>query len=386
MYLRFFVITFLLFAWPDTAQAQRGPGKLPPSFPPQDNPTPPVPDARPVPQGLPPHPFAPPCAVHDVRAWHGLWNGELGCHYDHHHGDDPSLVNDLFGTSLFDLMGGTISHPWQTFSELGFENDLKHRGYFWHVRRDLPCVTPGCITAFRVLVHQHPSGRDAAVRFHSAVLEAQVMNAATGSVGYIQIPGMWVDFGHLLVDGVRVIDVGEDAEPGRHKQHGSTGTPQLIWYGATRATHMQDARGGIRRGFASISTSVHDAWDYTAPTDPSNAYDYVCHPNPICSANATVLRPHLLVVHGSVARAGDNRWILDGDGDGVINWQGYADRYGVPLFPGVCFTASLDCVPVTVSGVDVNLDYACDSVCSVLFQDHDIYFGRRTSGWSQPEP
>jgi hypothetical protein len=131
---------------------------------------------------------------------------------------------------------------------------------------------------------------------------------------------------------------------------------------------------------------VADAWDYTAPTDPSNTYDYVCYPDPRCPANATVLRPHFLVVHGSIARVGENRWILDADGDGIINWQGYTDRYGVPLPPGICAAASLDCVPVTVAGVEVNVDYACDSVCGLLFRDYDVYFGHHTSGWNQPEP
>ena len=196
-----------------------------------------------------PYASAPPCRFHNNRAFHTLWNKVEGCHYDHHHGDNPHEVDDIFGTSLFSLMGGEISHPWQTFSTAGYENDLKHAGYFWHVRRDLQ-PQPGqdrhprqnaYIKAFRVLVHQHPSGRDAAVRFHSGVFEALVADVETGQEGYIQIPGMWVDFGHLLVDGKKAIDVGTTAEPGRHKQHHSYGTPQIIWYGASESTHTPDA-------------------------------------------------------------------------------------------------------------------------------------------------
>jgi hypothetical protein len=60
-----------------------------------------------------------PCteAEHDRLAWHLLVNPELKCHYDHQHGDDPNLVNDIFGPpgEWFDQPGQSISYPWQTF-------------------------------------------------------------------------------------------------------------------------------------------------------------------------------------------------------------------------------------------------------------------------------
>jgi len=195
-----------------------------------------------------------------------------------------------------------------------------------------------------------------------------------------------VDFGHLLVDGVRTLDVGTEAEPGRHKQHSSHGVPQIIWYGASRATHVPDRRGRILRGFASVSTSIHDAWDYTSPVDPSNAGDFACYPSPSCPANATVLRPHLLIVEGTAALVGNNRQIVDPDGDGIVNWRGYTDRYGVPLPDGSCGVPSLDCVPVTLSGINVDVTYVCDSVCGLSYVDHDIYFDGQPSNWSQPRP
>jgi hypothetical protein len=344
-----------------------------------------------------PYQGAPLCASHDNRAWHSLWNAEQGCHYDHQHGDNPRALDDLFGTSLFDLMGGTISHPWQTFSDAGVENDLKHAGYFWHVKRDLPCPqatvsAPGCLTAFRLLVHQHPSGRDVPVRFHSATFEGQVRNVATGAIGYIQIPGMWVDFGHLVFNGSLAlgIDVGASAEPGRHRQHSSGGT-NGIWYGATKATHVADAQGRIARGFLSISTSVHDLWDSTEAHDFGNFLDYACTrqfgispTDTRCRSNGTQLRPHLIVVNGHAGRLALP--VVDPDGNRIINWTGYFDRYGVPQQAGVCGTASLDCVPVSIQNVSVDVNYVCEQVCGQLFTDHDIYFGNRTAGWSSPRP
>ena len=95
-----------------------------------------------TPQPGQPYADAPACppSVHDKRKFHSLWNAELGCHYDHHHGDNPHELDSILGTDLFAKMGGDISYPWQTFSTAGLENDLKHAGYFWHVRKDIPCT------------------------------------------------------------------------------------------------------------------------------------------------------------------------------------------------------------------------------------------------------
>lgn len=335
-----------------------------------------------APERLAPYPTAPVCPSHDSRAFHTLWNAVEGCHYDHHHGDDPHELDDLFGTSLFSLMGGEISHPWQTFSDAGPENVLKHAGYFWHVRRNLQ-PQPGqdaYVKAFRLLVHQHPTGRDSDVRFHSGVFEA-VVAGTDGAEGYIQIPGMWIDFGHLLVDGRKVLDVGMEAEPGRHRQHGSRGAPQIIWYGASRATHAPDPRGRIPRGFVSISTSVHDVWDYTSPGNPSRVDDYACFGSPRCQANATLLRPHLIGVQ--VPRV--LRPIVDPDRNGIADWTGYTDRYGVPV--DGCAGTGLDCVPVTLRGIRTDVStYSCNQECARSYREHDIYFDGRTSGWSRPVP
>ena len=317
-----------------------------------------------------PFPEAPLCPSHDNRTWHSLWDASRGCHYDHQHGDNPHEVDDLFGTSLYGLMGGEISHPWQTFSPAGYENDVKHAGYFWHVRRNIPAA-PGqttYLTAFRVLVHQHPTGRDAAVRFHSGVIEA-----ITNDGGSIQIPGAWVDFGDLIIDGVLPPAIDEPNNGNRHKQHSNGPGTNIIWYGAT-----QTATGG--QGFARISPSVHDVWDHTAPGNISNTTDYVCYPAGNCQSNATSLRPHLIQVQVPSTL----RTLVDPDGNGRADWQGYTTRYGAPVTG--CAAPSLDCVPVTLVNLRTIGSYACDQVCGQYCRDYDIYFNGQTSGWSQPVP
>lgn len=51
---------------------------------------------------------------HDNRAWHPLTQ-----EFAHEHGDDPSGMDDVFGTGAYDLAGGEISYPWQTFRAPG---------------------------------------------------------------------------------------------------------------------------------------------------------------------------------------------------------------------------------------------------------------------------
>lgn len=65
----------------------------------------------------------------------------------------------------------------------------------------------------------------------------------------------------------------------------------------TQATHDSDRRERIDRGFVSISTSVHDVWDFTDARSPDSTDDFSCYPDPRCNHNATLLRPHLIVVH-----------------------------------------------------------------------------------------
>jgi hypothetical protein len=91
-------------------------------------------------------------------------------------------------------------------------------------------------------------------------------------------------------------------------------------------------------------------------------------------------------INGTAGLVGNNRAIVDPDGDGIITWRGYTDRYGVPLPPGACSSSSLDCVPVVLRDIEIRTTYACDSVCGRLFTDHDIYFDGQTSGWSRPRP
>lgn len=120
-----------------------------------------------------PYADAPACATHDPRAYHGIWNAQQGCHYDHTHGDNPHEVDDIFGTGFYATAGGEISYPWQTDGEN--HEHHKHEGYKWLVRRDLPCDNnnaAGCIRAFRA--QPHADLHNVASEYHSYAIEALV--------------------------------------------------------------------------------------------------------------------------------------------------------------------------------------------------------------------
>lgn len=156
--------------------------------------------------------FDRPCteSEHDPAKWHTLLNYAAGCHYNHQHGDNPHGVSDLFGEigASFGIPGEEIGHPWQTYAahsdgapildadgSYQWENEYKHAGYFWAVRRD-QCANADdpayCVDAFRILVHGSVMGR--AVRWHSYRAEIRTCtngnNPATCSNAQV---GGWID-------------------------------------------------------------------------------------------------------------------------------------------------------------------------------------------------
>lgn len=331
-----------------------------------------------------PYPLAPACLVHDDRAYHGLWNGVLGCHYDHHHGNDPRQLDGRFGTDLFDLAGGEISYPWQTFSVYGTENAMKHEGYIWIVREGLdytPRGNTGQVVDFRVQVHQLADGHDANVRYHSFAAEFYVCPAESDPVqngcGFARIMG-WQDTGDLEVD--RVVAIDEPNSFNRVKQHSSHG-PVAVWYPAS----TQGIQG--QQGFARISVTTHDQWDYTDPETPGDFTDYICYPAANCTFNGTTFRPHLIMIDIPAAYEA----IVDPDGDGIADYEGYLNRYGAIVEN--CGSVSLDCIPFVLQNIRTDISYNYADLDPG--QDYDVWFcngvhcawrtpGARTSGWMQP--
>lgn len=171
-----------------------------------------------------------PCTAeeHDRHKWHTLVDPVNKCHYDHHHGDDPNYVNDIFGEpgAWFGVPNQSISYPWQTFgatnpyesnaaatAEGRMENDLKHEGYGWVVRRDQACPDGNCVTDFRLQYHIIFGPVDATVRYHSYSLEARVcVDARNPATCGIMRNGGWADFGRLFTTAPGVISCAHDVQ------------------------------------------------------------------------------------------------------------------------------------------------------------------------------
>ena len=137
--------------------------------------------------------------LHDNNTWHGVWDYTYGCKWDHDHKADLHVADGVFGTSIFDLIGGDMSAPWQTFAGANdafqtyvegtcTENSCKHEGYGGFVilnRGDVVDRDDTLIlnrTAFivhaRGIYHAVGGNLGANTRFHSLTYEGIACDAA----------------------------------------------------------------------------------------------------------------------------------------------------------------------------------------------------------------
>lgn len=163
--------------------------------------TPAPPTATPGSGGtIQPYASAKECPTHDDTKWHGAWDFVRGCWYDHEHGDDPALANDLFGPlgvqwqNAPTMMGyhySSIMPPWGMANEFG----PAHGGWKVRVYRDLPgrpaqcwLYSGDCVIATRILTHFGPKGGQQPD--HTFWLEAIVQNSQ-GQRGIVRTGGTW---------------------------------------------------------------------------------------------------------------------------------------------------------------------------------------------------
>jgi hypothetical protein len=289
-------------------------------------------------------------AYHDPTKWHALVDPSTGCHYDHEHKHNPNDVADIFGPAGAWFGGTSISYPWQTPDE----NQTKHEAYSWIVRRNIPANGRDIwISAFRWQVHATSApftGHDGTLhggylaRFHSYSLEAQVCNSA-GQCGIIRTGG-WIDFGHLEIDGIDdCVNLPTDpsqqetcANLGRRRIHFFDPNPNsenhstFFWYG--RAGLLNGALPALHPVQVAVATS-----DSSVNVVPGDLYTlhFFC-PNWDCELNNSTMQAH--VVGFAVPPS------TDSNGDGLGDFNGYTDRYGVVV--NGCTAPALDCVPLII--------------------------------------
>jgi hypothetical protein len=304
-----------------------------------------TPQPSPTPGGGPvePYPEAPQCADHETHTWHGLWNYELGCYYDHEHGDDPSLADDLFGP-LGEAWGGNgLDHP---FSTEGEHDEFKHRTHKVTVRTGLDCISinaDGCVTDLRIL--HHLDFFNSTTRFHSYWLEARVCTVDESTDCGIIKRGGWLDFGPLInqIPDEQIAVPDDNLFPFRgtaRRLHRDDNTFS-VWYGQQyRQSHDGDNTG---LGTIQIGSEVSHGWTYLDPDDPFNLI-FECE-NGQCRFNSSNRQQgHLMNFRLNSTLFGSR-----------ANATGFTDVYGI-VDPG-CTEVGPTCVPFVLENVRTDIDY-----------------------------
>lgn len=275
----------------------------------------------------------PACQTHNDTEWHALFDEEKNCHYNHEHKENPHDVDAVLGLVGLLYGGQEISYPWQTFSDAGTENQLKHQGYGWLVRKDEKCIskfTEGCLTDFRVQYHAIMASHGAVTRFHSFWLEARgCLKRNPAQCGIIRTGG-WVDYGHLIVDGRHIPLPGDPAEIGssRRVHYNETGNASFgTWYG--------------RNNLTLVSIQTNRMWGLINPDNPHEQHLFC--PDYHCKNNGSMMQAHAIGVYV--------RPELDPDGNGRVTFNGYTNQYG-EIVPD-CNEIGLDCIPLQIINMPV---------------------------------
>lgn len=347
-------------------------------------------------------------AEHPATQWHTLVNIQAKCHYDHMHGDDPNYVNDIFGEpgAWFGAPGQSISYPWQTFkaatanepntqyvANKQMENDLKHEGYLWFVRRDQRCPDGECITDFRLQTHAIFGAHDMGVRYHSFSLEARLCRNGNdpSTCGIIRYGG-WVDTGRLFTTAPNNISCAHSVSEifiplpadtqyfpierpeSRDEIRCHPNITNLPNYPSSKPLAEWWAHGG---GETRFQIRSYDPIGNVDPADPSH-WQFYCAQNDVnCRYDASIFSAFIgytLHIHEFAGPNGGPR--LDSNGDGRTDYRGYMNRWGRPS--AGCSSAGLDCIPYYYDNVPLNFannkearyfHTVCENCTRV---DHDI--------------
>ncbi len=368
-----------------------------------------------------------PCtaAEHDDTKWHGLVNVEAKCHYDHEHGDDPNYVNDIFGEPgvWFNKPGQSISYPWQTFAlpsttteqealassgtEGQKENNLKHEGYYWIVRRNQTCDGGTyCITDFRTEVHFMSSHHnEVGSRWHSFAFEGRLCkDPKDASTCGIYRTGGWVDHRQLVItnspsddcwttiNGLKegktvngkIIAVPNDSQFRNINSEGLTDEFRChknVTEAMVKAMPNGSTNNTVAEWWAAGASDfryVVKVFDPISNVDPTNPTGVTAANVPFCKQGDPTCRWNNSLITASQGYTTQIYADADTNGDGKTDFtQGkrYMNRFGGSN--SSCTTAGLDCIPLILDKVPLapnggNQRYSnkqCDS-CSLV--DHDL--------------
>lgn len=373
---------------------------------------------------------APACESHSNSEFHTLWNYDVGCHYDHEHGQNPftQQVESFFpGFDLYELLGWVqIGH---TNPSSPMENTHKHGGFKWDVVVPAP---NGCTIGFEsgevaidASVIQYHAFGDYSIEFESRVhsvsaLMRQCKSSTPSDKGYIYVV-QHVDYGQR-VSGYQghIIPYADNPQP--------VYNPGLAPYFSINCINKPAPPCGeitTREGILLANQNTNSVWTgksgerVNAGTllgllfrvrDTYNLFDWNGHVFLwMCSEDGGLTYSALVgcrynnsttklhEVQGRIPREWDNLDGFDMEPElGRITAEGFVTRFGI-LNPG-CVEAGLDCHPIKmvrafVGFYSTNLCQGkCANTTPITNPERDIYFcgeticseaspGSASSGW-----
>lgn len=308
-----------------------------------------------------PFPEAAACDFHPP-GWHGVWNYEQGCHYDHTHNADPAEFDHLFGP-ITAYTGAEISYPWQTEGE----NALKHEGYKIANISNPSCLTnspnDGCIEAFRAEFHV-VGALGATVRFHSFWIEAMLEG------GGIVRTGGHSDFGVLCVPykGEHIPLPGDPPglgcganQPPPYRGHSTVETAQQK--GRAQYTWNSQARFGWGEIVESFDFQSRDDFGGIPQDDPFSFEDFFLCPDWSCPNNHSTMLVYELVLDVPFS-----------------NFVGFTDVQG-NVDPS-CSAPGPNCAPLIIeNAVPGKYSFRVPLRPDTPHEEFDVYFGGESAGW-----
>jgi len=337
-----------------------------------------------TPESIDPFVNAPLCSSHDNSTFHRLWNYQLGCHYDHEHGDNPftSQVSAAFPNfDLKALLGNVeIGHLNLTSS---MENTMKHGGFKWQVDLNVPCEqfesASNCVT--QSVVQYHAFGNyemEMETRNHSTASLVKICKLSDNSdCGYLFTiqhqeygqritpyqgtvipypnnpdPSYASQFGqYFSIDCVHPTIVG--CRPSRQYVVDRGLNSNSIWTSKPTGTVPFVRPDGST--LFKLLFRIRDVYRLFDRSDMEYPFTFVwiCSSdngltyNPIgCRYNNSTSRVHEIA--GTIPSQWDS---LDGTMDGHVTYEGFTTRFGTLNLD--CLEPGIDCHPVKMVNVPI---------------------------------
>lgn len=307
-------------------------------------------------------------SVHDSTLYHGLWNYQIGCHYDHTHNDNPNDVNGTFGDLPFD----EISYLHQTPNE----NELKHTGYLWDVRNDgTPLLGRNVGQDSSIIRHRcqfHWVGGYMGINqdVHSYYCEMQIEK--DGVIGIAKIGGV-MHVGCIVApykgydeDGNPLKCFSQDGDDFDYSNQNSHAPPYR--------GHGFNSNNGIVFGNAHWNSENTYGYNISLELDTFTGDDWQgvnvedsSIPMPLLGENYN--RSTMVLYELKL----DSNLYSDYAVNGILNYSGFVDEFG--NIDETCQGHSFNCIPVVFENLPIGVAALREAApFASKLRDYDIYF------------